>query len=136
MRLPDADTIAAVATPPGRGGVAIVRVSGPASRTIGQSLFRSGRPDFPGLTPYRLHHGTFYSPAGRLLDAAGCKGMRRGAAEVSARHANFIVNPGGATCRDGVELARRMRDAVEEKFGVVLEPEIRIWGGESPERMV
>lgn len=65
--------------------------------------------------------------AGRLLDAAGCKGWRRGGAEVSQRHANFIVNRGGASAAEVVELIRTMRDAVEQRFGVVLEPEVRIW---------
>ncbi|MYL85106.1 tRNA uridine-5-carboxymethylaminomethyl(34) synthesis GTPase MnmE [Desulfovibrio aerotolerans] len=89
MRLPDADTIAAVATPPGRGGVAIVRVSGPASRSIGHGLFRSGRPDFAGFKPYRLHHGTIYAPDGKLLD----DGM-----------AAFMPGPGSYTGEDTVEL--------------------------------
>lgn len=76
----------------------------------------------------------FKNPAGRsagaLLDAAGCKGMREGGAEVSAVHANFIVNTGGASSADVVRLAARMREAVRAAHGVSLEPEIRIWGDE------
>lgn len=66
--------------------------------------------------------------AGRLIEQAGCKGWREGDAQVSEKHANFIVNLGRATARDVIALALRVRDAVAERFGVRLEPEIRIWG--------
>lgn len=68
--------------------------------------------------------------AGALLDQAGCKGMAEGGAEVSAVHANFIVNTGGATSHDVATLAGRMRDAVAERHGIVLEPELVVWGGD------
>lgn len=64
--------------------------------------------------------------AARLIEASGCKGMRAGAAEVSSKHANFIVNRGGATCADVVELMTRVRQAVKAATGVELEPEIQI----------
>lgn len=64
------DTIAAIATPPGPGAIGIVRLSGPASRTIGESLFHSSRPQFSGLKPYRLHHGQLRSQRGVFLDDA------------------------------------------------------------------
>ncbi|MGE5586375.1 MAG: UDP-N-acetylmuramate dehydrogenase [Bacillota bacterium] len=67
--------------------------------------------------------------AGRFIDAAGLKGMRVGGAEVSALHANFIVNTGGATARDVLSLIEKVRDAVYGRFGVVLEPEVRVLGG-------
>lgn len=67
--------------------------------------------------------------AGRFIDAAGLKGTRVGGAEVSTVHANFIVNTGGATARDVLLLMERVRDAVYDRFGVVLEPEIRVLGG-------
>jgi UDP-N-acetylmuramate dehydrogenase len=66
--------------------------------------------------------------SGRLLEAAGAKGMHRGAAEISAQHANFIVNHGGATARDVFELMVAARDLVAEKFGVRLEAEIELAG--------
>lgn len=66
--------------------------------------------------------------AGRLIEAAGCKGWRVGDAQVSEKHANFIVNLGRATARDVIALALKVRDAVESRFGVRLEPEVRIWG--------
>lgn len=68
--------------------------------------------------------------AGLLLDRAGCKDMREGDAGVSSRHANFIVNLGKAGSRDVAALAGRMRKAVAESAGIVLEPEIILWGDE------
>jgi UDP-N-acetylmuramate dehydrogenase len=67
--------------------------------------------------------------AGRLIDAAGLKGTRVGGAEVSTLHANFIVNTGSATARDVLSLMEMVRQAVYDKFAVVLEPEIRVLGG-------
>ena len=62
--------------------------------------------------------------AGRLLEACGLKGLRVGGAEVSRRHANVVVNAGGATAADVRELMARMREAVRERFGVELVPEV------------
>ena len=61
--------------------------------------------------------------AGRLIEEAGCKGMRVGDALVSDRHANFIVNAGHATAREIMELIVRDSIAVFEKSGVYLELE-------------
>lgn len=66
--------------------------------------------------------------AGRLLEAAGTKGLRSGGAQVSEKHANFIVNLGGARAADVIWLIREMGRRVEEKFQTVLETEIRIIG--------
>ncbi len=66
--------------------------------------------------------------AGRLLDAAGLKGVRIGDAQVSPIHANFIVNLGNATAKDVLALAELMRQTVFEKFGVNLEYEVQIVG--------
>ena len=66
--------------------------------------------------------------AGRLLDECGLKGAREGGAEVSPKHANVIVNTGGATARDVVALMRRMRSAVAERSGVALVPEVVLLG--------
>jgi UDP-N-acetylmuramate dehydrogenase len=62
--------------------------------------------------------------AGRLVEAAGLKGAREGAAEVSPLHANFIVNHGGATAADVDRLIRRIQAEVLGRFGVALEPEV------------
>jgi UDP-N-acetylenolpyruvoylglucosamine reductase len=75
---------------------------------------------------------TFKNPpgdfAGRLIDAAGLKGAREGAAEVSPVHANFIVNHGEARAADVIALVRRVRAEVEQKHGVRLEPEVLLYG--------
>jgi UDP-N-acetylmuramate dehydrogenase len=62
--------------------------------------------------------------AGRLVEAAGLKGDREGAAEVSTQHANFIVNTGGATAADVRRLIDRLRGTIAERFGIQLEPEV------------
>lgn len=66
-------------------------------------------------------------PAGRLLDEAGLKGARAGGAEISPRHANFIVAGPGATARDVLELIALARDRVWNASGVELELEIEVW---------
>lgn len=68
--------------------------------------------------------------AGQLLEACGLKGRRVGGAEVSRRHANVIVNGAGATARDVRALMEEMRAAVAQRFGIELEPEVEIVGGE------
>jgi UDP-N-acetylmuramate dehydrogenase len=62
--------------------------------------------------------------AGALVDRAGLKGAREGAARVSPTHANFIVNDGGATARDIRTLIERCKTEVERRFGVRLREEI------------
>lgn len=64
--------------------------------------------------------------AGRLLDLAGCKGLRRGGAVVSQQHANVVVNAGSATAREVRELVAAMAHRVREQFAVDLELEIKI----------
>ena len=66
--------------------------------------------------------------AGRLIDAAGCKGMRAGDMEVSAMHANYFINKGRATCRDFIELMETVKAKVKEHSGIELEPEVKIVG--------
>jgi UDP-N-acetylmuramate dehydrogenase len=66
--------------------------------------------------------------SGRLLDAAGAKGLRRGDAEISQQHANFIVNHGGASASDVFELMVDARQLVWREFGVLLEAEIELAG--------
>lgn len=65
--------------------------------------------------------------AGKLIDEAGCKGLRVGDAEVSALHGNFIINHGGATSGDVGRLIETIREAVVDRCGVRLEEEIRRW---------
>lgn len=75
--------------------------------------------NLPPATP-----GGRRTPAGLLLEQAGAKGMRVGRAMVSEAHANFIVNAGGATAADVLELARRLKVLVLARFGVGLEEEV------------
>ncbi len=75
---------------------------------------------------------TFRNPpdgptAGELLDRAGCKRMRVGAAHVSERHANFIVNDGARNADDVLRLIEKMKRRVRETFGVELVEEIDIY---------
>ncbi|MFP4156901.1 MAG: UDP-N-acetylmuramate dehydrogenase [Opitutales bacterium] len=69
------------------------------------------------------------SYAGKLIDEHGLKGLRVGAAEVSGVHGNFIINTGGATSADVIELVRRVRRRVKEASGYELDPEVLLVGG-------
>ncbi|MDG1462946.1 MAG: UDP-N-acetylmuramate dehydrogenase [Gammaproteobacteria bacterium] len=74
----------------------------------------------------------FRNPEGdysaRLIEACGLKGFRIGGAEVSPKHANFIINTGDATAADIEALIIHVRTEVEAKHGVLLRPEVRIVG--------
>ncbi len=74
----------------------------------------------------------FTNPSGdhaaRLIESAGLKGLRRGGAQVSEKHANFIVNVGGATAADLEGLIAHVQNAVEAKHGIRLATEVRIVG--------
>jgi UDP-N-acetylmuramate dehydrogenase len=69
--------------------------------------------------------------AGQLIDMSGLKGRRNGDAEVSAEHANFIVNKGAATAKDILELKDVIQDTVFKLFQVKLETEVKIVGSSS-----
>ncbi len=64
-------------------------------------------------------------PPGRIIEEAGLKGVRLGGAEVSPRHANFIVNCGGATSRDVLALIEHVRQVVRARIGFDLRCEVR-----------
>jgi UDP-N-acetylmuramate dehydrogenase len=66
--------------------------------------------------------------AGQLVEAAGLKGRQIGGAQVSPMHANYFVNTGGATAADVRALIERAQAEVETKFGVRLEPEVKLIG--------
>ena len=66
--------------------------------------------------------------AGRLIDSLGLKGLRRGGARVSTRHANFFVADPGAAAQDVYDLVHEVRRLVRERAGVLLEPEVRFAG--------
>ena len=73
---------------------------------------------------------TFKRPEGAfasaLIDQCGLKGLKEGGASVSTKHAGFVVNDGGATCRDVLELMKKIQKKVQEETGFFLEPEIEI----------
>ncbi len=85
--------------------------------------------------PIRARTGgsTFANPPGakawELIDAAGCRGMKRGGAMVSEKHANFLINTGDATAADLEDLGEEVRRRVHAHAGVMLEWEIRRIGG-------
>ncbi len=66
--------------------------------------------------------------AGRLIEDAGLKGVSVGAAQVSEKHAGFLINKGGASFDDMIRLIEKVQKTVYEKFGVNLECEVRIIG--------
>lgn len=71
--------------------------------------------------------------AGRLVDEAGCRGLRVGTAAVSTKHANFIQADEGGSADDVLHLIARVADEVEQRAGVRLHPEVRLVGfGEGP----
>jgi UDP-N-acetylmuramate dehydrogenase len=69
--------------------------------------------------------------AGRLIEAAGLKGMKRGGAMISPVHANWIVNTGGACSEDIIWLIKKVSGTVKEESGIELELEIRIMGDDA-----
>ena len=75
---------------------------------------------------------TFKNPSGEyaavLIEKAGCKGMKCGGASVSTIHSNFIINNGEATALDIENLGKKIIEQVQNKFGVILEWEIKIIG--------
>jgi UDP-N-acetylmuramate dehydrogenase len=87
------------------------RESQPTQKSAG-SVFKNPLPDF----------------SGRLIEAAGLKGQMVGKAQISPRHANFIVNTGDATAADVVSLIALARRTVRERFGVELELELELRG--------
>lgn len=90
-----------------------------ARRTASQPL------DIPSAGSAFKRPAGFYAAA--LIDQAGLKGLRVGGAEVSRKHAGFIVNCANASADDVKALIRQVTERVRATFGVDLEPEIRIW---------
>ena len=69
-----------------------------------------------------------FDHAGRLIEKAGLKGKRVGGAEISAKHANFIVNRGGATSADILALMELAFERVYHQSGIRLQAELRVLG--------
>jgi len=66
--------------------------------------------------------------AGELIESCGLKGAVFGGAQISETHANFVVNNGSATALDVLAAMRRMHDAVQERYGIDLVPEVKYLG--------
>ena len=88
------------------------RMNGSPNRPSCGSTFMRPEGDYPG----------------RVIEAAGLKGMRVGQIEVSPVHANYFVNHGGGTAADALELIEHVKETVFERLGVELELEVRILG--------
>ena len=65
--------------------------------------------------------------AGKLIQDSDLRGYRVGGAQVSEKHTGFVVNAGNATAADVMQLIRDVQQRVRERFGVELEPEVRLW---------
>jgi UDP-N-acetylmuramate dehydrogenase len=99
-----------------------------------KTIAKERKKKFPAKNPTA---GCFFkndpqNPAGKLIDQAGLKGCQIGGAMVSEVHANFIINTGSATAADIYELMNLVREKVHDRFGVLLEPEVKLWPGPSP----
>jgi UDP-N-acetylmuramate dehydrogenase len=68
--------------------------------------------------------------AGRLIEEAGLKGFSVGGAKISEKHANFIVNTGTASAADILDIMQIVQLEVFKRFGIKLEPEVHILGGD------
>lgn len=68
--------------------------------------------------------------AAALIEQAGLKGLSVGGAAVSEKHAGFVINKGGATAADVLALVKLVRERVYDSCGILLEPEVRLWGEE------
>ena len=65
--------------------------------------------------------------AGKLIQDAGLRGYQVGGAQVSCKHTGFVINAGNATAHDVLQLIQDVQNRVYEQFGVMLEPEVRMW---------
>lgn len=88
------------------------RMTGSPNKPSCGSTFKRPEGDFPG----------------RVIEAAGLKGTRVGNIEVSPVHANYLVNLGGGTASEALELIEHVRETVRERLGVELEAEVRVVG--------
>jgi tRNA modification GTPase len=110
------DTIAAIATPPGTGGIGVIRVSGPAALAIAQSVFvrPSGEP-WQAMESHRIYHGFVVNAAGERLDEALCSVMRQPRSYTREDVAEI-------SCHGGVLITQRVLEAVLAQGARVAEP--------------
>ena len=113
------------------GGTFRFTPSGEDQRAVYDHYMRRRREKQPqGLCCGSVFKNPPNDHAGRLIEACGLKGLRRGGAVISPMHANFIMNEDNATFADVLGLIQAARDVVRGRFGVTLETEVRIIGGE------
>ncbi len=113
------------------GGTFRFTPSGEDQRAVYDHYMRRRREKQPqGLCCGSVFKNPPNDHAGRLIEACGLKGLRRGGAVISPMHANFIMNEDNATFADVLGLIQAARDAVRGRFGITLETEVRIIGGE------
>lgn len=98
-------------------------------RKVGDQVY-----ELPSVGSTWKNPGPPHGSAWEVVDRVGMRGARRGGAGIAERHANFIVNHGGARAQDVLELMIETRRRAREELGVRLEPEIRLWGF-PPERL-
>ena len=68
----------------------------------------------------------FQFSCGQMVDMLGLKGTQIGGAQISKKHANFIINTGGATCKDVLDLVKLVKDKVRENYSIELEFEVKV----------
>lgn len=116
----------------GVGGIVLKAVLRLYPKTVEQSIVeaklflsqrRAKQPVLPSLGSVFKNGET---ASGKLIDLCGLKGLKIGGAQVSQKHANFIVNTGGATASDYLDLANFCKKAVFEKTGITLEEEFKL----------
>lgn len=104
----------------------------PAGKNTG-SFFKNPSSDKPAqLSPATAGSGDRGPSAGKLLDEAGCKGLKVGDIQVAEQHANWIMNLGNATQTEVLKLMRAMQQRVKERFNIDLEPEVQFVGETGP----
>ncbi|MBI5606411.1 MAG: UDP-N-acetylmuramate dehydrogenase [Deltaproteobacteria bacterium] len=112
------------------GGLQVSRGNSEAIRQEARRLWSQRRSTQPLGQP--SCGSVFKNPpeafAGQLIEKAGLKGVERGQARISEQHANFIVNQGGARAKEVLYLMNLIRTRVRKQFGILLEPEVRLWG--------
>lgn len=114
-----------------------VRRDDPHAATARIQAFQAQR---TATQPRQLSAGSIFANppgdySGRLIEAVGLKGMRRGGAEISGVHANFIVNTGGATAADVLWLIQQAQRVVWREHGVWLQTEVQLVGAWEPEQL-
>lgn len=96
---------------------------------ISERRVRSLKEKYPDMPSFPAGGGRVKVPAGWLIEKTGWKGRRVGAVGTYRQQALVIVNHGGATGQEVLELARRIKSDVESEFGIALVPEVNIIGG-------